>query len=114
VGTPGTKYLVDGDTGSSDLWLLGPKTKTPKAYPRSYYNPTASNDSSCKALGATYTWSIQYGDESYANGAVYQDTVNVGGIPIKAQAVEQAVRASPTFVNYIGDGLLVRFTHHTS
>jgi cathepsin D len=107
VGTPGAKYLVDGDTGSSDLWLLGSKTKTSKAYPRIYYNPTSSTDSTAKALGATYTWSIEYGDGSYASGSVYQDTVNVGGIPVKSQAVEQAVRASSTFVNYIGDGLIV-------
>lgn len=51
-------------------------------------------------------WSITYGDGSSATGHVGTDTVEIGGIVIKNQAVEVATRLSQEFRRFAGDGLL--------
>lgn len=54
-----------------------------------------------------YTWKIQYGDGSGASGDVYKDTVAVGSITARGQAVESAKQISEQFVqNRNNDGLL--------
>jgi Eukaryotic aspartyl protease len=52
------------------------------------------------------TWKISYGDGSSASGNVGTDTINVGGLIIKNQAVELAKDLSSQFVSNTGDGLL--------
>jgi len=106
VGTSPKAYQfnVDPDTGSSDLWLLGPKCKPlvniAQAPKRNYYIPPTG----AKSVG---TWNITYGDGSYASGTAYRDNVNIGGIIVENQVVEQANKAAPTFTSSPGDGLIV-------
>lgn len=54
-----------------------------------------------------HTWQIRYGDQSTANGQVFKDTVSVGDISVKDQAVEAAATVSATFTRDTSlDGLL--------
>ena len=52
------------------------------------------------------TWQIQYGDQSTAGGDVGTDTINIGGVTVKAQAIEKANQLSDQFEQGAGDGLL--------
>ncbi len=51
-------------------------------------------------------WKISYGDSSSASGTVGLDTVSIGGLAIKNQAVELATQMSDQFIQGAGDGLL--------
>jgi hypothetical protein len=52
------------------------------------------------------TWRIRYGDGSNASGEVHLDTVTIGDITIKRQAVEVAQELSDEFLQGGSDGLL--------
>jgi len=52
------------------------------------------------------TWQISYGDGSSASGIVVTDTLTIGGIAIKNQAIECANELSSSFQSGAGDGLL--------
>ena len=72
-------------------WVFGSSVKG--LFPnQTAYVPSAS---------ATYmpgeSFSIIYGDESYASGGVYRDTVKLGGDIITGQAIEVANASSGTF-----------------
>ena len=67
------------------------------------YNPKKSP--TAKLLKGD-TWNITYGDGSSASGNVYSDTVTLGGLVIKNQAVECAEKLSSAFATGEGDGLL--------
>lgn len=68
------------------------------------YNPEKSSTWSEYPNG---TWSITYGDSSYASGTVGFDTVDVGGSTVKKQCVEVATDVSSQFVQDANsDGLL--------
>ncbi|KAI7861368.1 Syncephapepsin [Spinellus fusiger] len=100
VGTPPQSLKLNFDTGSSDLWFAGSNCPTCKKGPK--FDPKKS-----KTFRASNgTWSIHYGDNSSAEGVVAYDTVNLGGINIKGQAVELAQSESSSFETDIVDGLL--------
>ena len=52
------------------------------------------------------SWKISYGDGSSASGTVGTDTISIGGLVIKNQAIELAQTLSPQFVQDAGSGLL--------
>ncbi|KAJ9126685.1 hypothetical protein QFC24_001715 [Naganishia onofrii] len=87
IGTPAQSFLMDFDTGSSDLWVPGSSGGTGNKY-----TPSASSTS--KDQGRTF--SISYGDGSTTSGEVYTDTVTVAGLTAKSQAVGYATTASST------------------
>jgi len=52
------------------------------------------------------SWKISYGDGSSASGTVGTDTVKIGDVTIKNQAIELAKKLSSSFASGAGDGLL--------
>lgn len=85
-------------------WVFSSELSSSQTQGHDVYNPTKSKTSK-KLSGAT--WSISYGDGSSASGDVYTDTVTVGGIAIKNQAVELASKISAQFAQDVNnDGLL--------
>ncbi|KAK6423427.1 hypothetical protein LTR95_016538 [Oleoguttula sp. CCFEE 5521] len=105
IGTPAQTLNLDFDTGSSDLWVWStelPSATTKNATGHTIFNPTKSSTFEKTAS----TWKISYGDGSSASGDVGTDTVNIGGLIIKQQAVELAKTLSSSFASGQGDGLL--------
>ncbi|KAK0739966.1 aspartic peptidase domain-containing protein [Apiosordaria backusii] len=92
IGTPPQKVLLDFDTGSADLWVR------PDAFKHA--------ESSTFELLKHKSWKIQYGDGSTASGFVGHDTISIGGLVIKQQAVEVAKHVSSQFSQGVMGGLL--------
>ncbi|CCG82714.1 putative Aspartic endopeptidase [Taphrina deformans PYCC 5710] len=103
VGTPPQILHLDFDTGSSDSWVNSTLQPSEQRTKHSAFDPEKST--SFKKL-PDLQWKIHYGDDSTAHGVVGTDTVNLGGIEIKEQAVQLAEFASPMFVRGKDDGLL--------
>jgi aspergillopepsin I len=94
---------VDLDTGSADLWVFSTSVSERARGDHKLYDPKKSKQSKILTGGR---WVITYGDGSGATGSVVTDTVNVGSIQVKNQAVELAERVSGTFIMDKTDGLL--------
>lgn len=80
---------LDFDTGSADLWVYTSNQPQRFSY-KPEFSPTFKN-----LKGAS--WSIVNSDGSYALGTVGTDVVNVGGLSVKNQAVELAVKVTSRF-----------------
>ncbi|CAE6449310.1 unnamed protein product [Rhizoctonia solani] len=105
IGTPGVTLTLDFDTGSSDLWVWSSEFRASRAQLEGHkvYNP--HNSRTAQSLPGA-TWNISYGDGSHASGDVVMETVTIGDITIKGQAVEVAQQLSDEFLRGGSDGLL--------
>ncbi|KAH7129730.1 aspartic peptidase domain-containing protein [Dactylonectria estremocensis] len=103
IGSPPKTFQMDFDTGSSDLWVYGPKAAALGGGQTEY---VAADSSTSKELSGA-SFQIQYGDSSAAAGHVVQDQVSIGGLAVSAQAVEVADEVTQSFVDQSNlDGLV--------
>jgi hypothetical protein len=92
-------------TGSSDFWVWSSEYRAScrDLQGHSIYDPRKSSTS--KTLPGE-TWKVSYGDGSSASGDVHLDTIIIGDIVIKQQAVEVSDQLSDAFLDGGSDGLL--------
>ncbi|TBU55644.1 protease [Dichomitus squalens] len=98
IGTDDQKFVIDFDTGSSDLWV--PSTSCDSCGSHNKYDPSTSGK---KESGS---FSISYGDGSTASGDPYTDTVTVGGVKVTGQYLAAVTQESSEFQSDPSDGLL--------
>ena len=72
AGTPPIHFLVDFDTGSSEMFLPGSNC-TENCQGHNLYSPESS--STCRPLNEPFA--LSFGDKSSVSGDVYEDTVTV-------------------------------------
>ncbi|KAK7470902.1 hypothetical protein VKT23_002318 [Stygiomarasmius scandens] len=103
VGTPGTDFLVDFDTGSSDLFLPGANCNV-NCEGHTLYDTAASSS----AEDQDDTFSLAFGDGSTVQGEIFDDTVTIAGLTATSQAVGAATQYSTGFAaeNFPPDGLM--------
>ncbi|KAJ7067092.1 acid protease [Mycena amicta] len=102
IGTPAQKFLIDFDTGSSDLWV--PSSSCTSSTCKSKTRYTASSSSTSSKKSGTFT--IQYGDGSTVSGPVYTDTVAVAGVKATKQYFSPVTTLSSSFNGDPIDGIL--------
>ncbi|KZT71389.1 acid protease [Daedalea quercina L-15889] len=100
IGTPGQSFVIDFDTGSSDLWV--PSSSCSGCQASDYY--TASDSSTSEAQSGTFE--IEYGDGSEASGPIYTDDVTVAGISVTDQTFSAVTSESGNLVGDAADGLM--------
>ncbi|CAF1097565.1 unnamed protein product, partial [Didymodactylos carnosus] len=93
IGTPAQAFIIDFDTGSSDLWV-------PSSYKNKFYS---SHSSTYRANGSSF--SIHYEDGSRATGHWSLDTVSIAGLSVTGQGFAEATYLSG-FDSSLNDGLL--------
>ncbi|KAJ7236563.1 acid protease [Mycena haematopus] len=102
IGTPPQKFVIDFDTGSSDLWVPSSSCKSTACEFKSKFN--ASN--SVTAVNKGETFSITYEDGSTVSGPVYTDDVSLAGITVTKQFFSAATTMSPNMASDPADGIL--------
>ena len=100
-GSQAKTFNLQFDTGSPDLWVSSTLLPHNQRGDHVLYDPDKSNTS----VALKKTFNISYDDGSGSSGLVFEDTVNLGGIIIKNQAVE-AANQTESFVDFDADGLL--------
>ena len=100
VGTPHQSFVMDFDTGSSDLWIPSTECQTPVCELKRRYDPSKSSTSSPKPGRFT----IEYGDGSGVDGSIFTDTVVVAGIKADGQFLAAASNISSLFAGDPTDG----------
>ncbi|KAJ7607425.1 acid protease [Roridomyces roridus] len=101
VGTPAQQFVVDFDTGSSDLWVVSSDCQSDicSVPGRSRYNVLASSTAEKQD---NQTFSINYA----VSGPVYKDTVCVAGVTVTGQSFGAATTLSVDFSDIPLDGIL--------
>ena len=94
---------TDFDTGTSDLWVLSTLLQDDQQGGHNLYDPNTSN-SSVPLVGET--WSDSFQNVTEIGGVVFNETVNIGGITLKNQAVQAASTAIPALIKGSRDGLV--------
>jgi cathepsin D len=106
IGEPEQLFVLQVDTGSSDLWVPLYNCTSPTCAKKNKYNPTKSTTS--KAEPGHF--SFEYADTSTVQGAIYKDTVSVAGIQVTDQFLGAAIVLSPLFATP-QDGLVQCLLH---
>ncbi|CAK5266672.1 unnamed protein product [Mycena citricolor] len=101
IGTPATRFVIDFDTGSSDLWVPSSACRS-SCSGKTKYSPSGSSTSASKSG----SFSIQYGDGSTVSGPIYTDTVSVAGVSVTKQYLAGVTTLSSEFTTDPADGLL--------
>ncbi|KAF5368529.1 hypothetical protein D9758_002296 [Tetrapyrgos nigripes] len=101
IGTPGQEFLIDFDTGSSDIWVPNSACTSRTCSHKKKYNHMASSTSET----ADGKFEIHYGDGSTVSGPIYKDTVNVAGIRAEGQYFSAVTSLSRSFENSPDDGV---------
>ncbi|KAM6502920.1 acid protease [Amanita muscaria] len=102
IGTPGQQFVVDIDTGSSDLWVTSAWCGGSVCQGKNKYNSTASSTSQAQPE----TFALQYAGGLSVSGPLYTDTVSIAGITVTGQYFSPITSATPNFATYAYDGLL--------
>ncbi|KAJ0124812.1 secreted aspartic proteinase precursor [Diaporthe amygdali] len=99
IGTPGQTLNLDLDTGSADLWVFTPESVS---HPGELGNRSIFdvNVSSTARHQDGRTWTITYGDGSFAEGSVITDHVELGNLTIKNATIEVATHFSRNLIDY--------------
>ena len=78
----GQEFLLQFDSGSSDLWVLGPELEDQVTSQHTFYKPGSS---ASYVEGSTFV--SDYGGNYGVSGTVYVDTVTFGDIAVANQAI---------------------------
>ncbi|KAM0753709.1 acid protease [Meredithblackwellia eburnea MCA 4105] len=103
IGTPAKSFLIDFDTGSSDLWVPSVSCTSAACNTHTKYDPSESSTSSAVSGKKL---SISYGDGSTTTGTVYKDTVTIAGMTATSQVFGTATSLSSDWQDDPMDGLL--------
>ncbi|GAA6005609.1 hypothetical protein JCM11491_003699 [Sporobolomyces phaffii] len=103
IGSPSQAFQINFDTGSADLWVTSTGCNSAACNVHAKYDPSKS--STAKSV-ANKKLSITYGDGSATQGAVYSDTVTIGGMSINSQTFGGANALSSDFASDPYDGLM--------
>jgi len=102
IGTPAQKFLIDFDTGSSDLWVPSSSCTDSTCNSKSKYDASSSS-TSAKQSG---NFTIQYGDGSTVSGPKFTEVVDVAGVSVTGQYFSPVTTLSSSFGNDPVDGIL--------
>ncbi|GJJ14518.1 hypothetical protein Clacol_008782 [Clathrus columnatus] len=102
IGTPSRKFLIDFDTGSSDLWV--PSSSCTSAVCKNKRKYDAGTSST--AIPQNGTFKIVYGDNSTVSGVIETDTVIVAGVKVTNQFFSPVDNLSAVFGDDPIDGIL--------
>ncbi|EKM60386.1 uncharacterized protein PHACADRAFT_203598 [Phanerochaete carnosa HHB-10118-sp] len=100
IGIPGQPFVINFDTGSSDLWV--PSSSCSSCGGKHMYKASSSSTSSKK----DGTFSIKYADNSTVSGPIYTDTVTVAGLTVTNQYLSPVTTLSSAFQSNPADGIL--------
>ncbi|KAJ7765651.1 acid protease [Mycena metata] len=96
VGTPAQTFLIDFDTGSSDLWIPSSSCRSAACTDKAKYKSSSSSTSVAKSG----SFSIQYGDNSIMSGPIYTvSEVSVAGIEVVGQYFSAVTTVSSAVQN---------------
>ncbi|CAE7120687.1 unnamed protein product [Rhizoctonia solani] len=101
IGTPPQKFVVDFDTGSSDLWVPSSTCVAQRCSSKNTFD--ASKSSSSKQQEGEFR--ITYGDGSGVSGPVYADIVTVAGLSAEGQLFSP-INKTDGMEDYGTDGLM--------
>jgi Eukaryotic aspartyl protease len=98
----GQTFSLLFDTGSSELWVYSTFSDPLPHSPRKIYDPANSTT----AVATEGTFNISYGDGTIAEGIVFLDTLDMGGLIIEGQAVGAGVIVRENVAEPQADGIL--------
>ena len=106
IGTPPQQFVVDVDTGSSDLWVWGSGCTDPECTANDQFDSSESSTfvPVLDENGDPVPFSITYGSGA-VQGIQGNDTVTIGGLSAVGQLFAQATRQTG-FSGAPFDGLL--------